>query len=447
MPISRRDFFKGAMYAASGVALSQLGCVARAQSLAARRPTKFIQVFFRGGIDALLTTDPKLRSEAVPKITSVYEEHEITKIDTGARIGPLLSGLGSQHLSRAAILNGVIGGTVAHQIGTDQTAQLRRVYPRWSGWAGVGERVKGSSVGIGGTIAEAVRERTPLAEVWMLARAGGTPSWLPAGRSLVVTEWSEPEDTTLSKLVRLGIDEPKRAVIIDVLEKQARAGGADPDVRVKALHELVGKLPRKPLPEAAKLQAPKLPDGLGFNFVGANLKTWGPIVRDAMVMLSHGLTTSIYMLPDFSGFDTHQSNLEGQTQCMLLAVAELRHLFDELARWKTPDGTPLAEQTVVFVSSEIGRHPFTNEVKGKDHFPEMPVLVWGPGVRPGQYGETDKQMIAQPISAQTGHPARSKKDFVPTIDDVGASLLRWFGADDTVALGYPGRHLDFLFRA
>jgi hypothetical protein len=34
---------------------------------------------------------------------------------------------------------------------------------------------------------------------------------------------------------------------------------------------------------------------------------------------------------------------------------------------------------------------------------------------------------------------------VPTIDDVGASLLRWFGADDTTALGYPGRQLEFLF--
>jgi hypothetical protein len=281
----------------------------------------------------------------------------------------------------------------------------------------------------------------------MLARVGGQPSWLPAGRSLVMSEWKDPNDTLLARLVRLGIDDPKRSAVNEILESQIHAGGDHPDVRLGALHDLLARLPREPLRPPPALTFPKLAEGASLSKLGANLDAWGPIVRDAMVMLSERLTTSIYILPDFSGFDTHQSNLEGQTQCMLVAVAELKHLFEELARWQTPEGTPLSEEVAVIVSSELGRHPIVNEVKGKDHFPELPIMVFGPGVRPGQYGETDHQMVATPISPRTGRPSHGPRDFVPTIDDVGMSILRWFGADDTTALGYPGRPLEFLFEA
>ena len=74
----------------------------------------------------------------------------------------------------------------------------------------------------------------------------------------------------------------------------------------------------------------------------------------------------------------------------------------------------------------------------------MPFLLLGPGVAPGQYGETDQRMVSTPISVKTGKPSHSKADFVPNIDDIGATLLHLFGIEDTYAVGFDGRRLDFL---
>jgi len=103
----------------------------------------------------------------------------------------------------------------------------------------------------------------------------------------------------------------------------------------------------------------------------------------------------------------------------------------------------LSERVGLVVSSELGRMPVLNLQSGKDHFPQHPVLLLGPGLRPGHYGETDARMIGVPISAQTGKPSASKRDFVPSIDDVGATILHWFGVDDPASVGYFGRRLDF----
>ena len=39
---------------------------------------------------------------------------------------------------------------------------------------------------------------------------------------------------------------------------------------------------------------------------------------------------------------------------------------------------------------------------GKDHFPHHPVILLGRGIRPGQYGHTDRTMGGLPISPETG---------------------------------------------
>jgi hypothetical protein len=53
-------------------------------------------------------------------------------------------------------------------------------------------------------------------------------------------------------------------------------------------------------------------------------------------------------------------------------------------------------------------------------------------------------MAGLPISAETGKPGNARRSIQPNLDDLGASILRWFGVDPVEA-GYTGRPLDFLF--
>jgi hypothetical protein len=110
----------------------------------------------------------------------------------------------------------------------------------------------------------------------------------------------------------------------------------------------------------------------------------------------------------------------------------------------TADGIPLAHQVGFVISTDVGRFPFLNEYRGEDHFPEYPVILMGPGLRAGQYGRTDRNMVSTPISLQTGRSSSSAKDVIPTLEDVGTTVLQWFGIDDTESVGYVGRRLDFL---
>ena len=53
-------------------------------------------------------------------------------------------------------------------------------------------------------------------------------------------------------------------------------------------------------------------------------------------------------------------------------------------------------------------------------------------------------MTSTPISRPTGRPVHSANDRIPNLDDLGATVLSWFGIEDTAAHGFVGRQLDFL---
>ena len=195
-----------------------------------------------------------------------------------------------------------------------------------------------------------------------------------------------------------------------------------------------------PRDEGAGLGFPRLPGS-----ARDALDRWGELLRDAFFLLEHRLCASVF-IEGREAWDTHAWKWDRQRVRMRSFGPALAFFLDELARRRAVDGAPLADEVGVVISSELGRYPVKNAHAGKDHLPEMPVILVGPGVRPGQYGQTDRYLMAQPIHPGTGRLATAGSGVAPTLDDVAATVLAWLGvrAEARAAAGDWGRPLEFL---
>src|SRR5439155_25133362 len=146
----------------------------------------------------------------------------------------------------------------------------------------------------------------------------------------------------------------------------------------------------------------------------------------------------------FAEWDTHYNNVPLQAKWNGAFFSMFSRFLGDLETRSNARGT-LADQTVIVVLSEIGRFGLINDVSGKDHFPEIPILVYGRGINGRNvFGSTGTRMEAQPISLTDGH--RAAGGVLPVLDDVGTTLLAWAGMEPSV-FGYHGRRLQFLERA
>lgn len=409
MTMTRRDLFRGTLATGATLALP------RARAATPPGPRVLIQVFLGGGMDAVLTTDPKTRREVAPEIDVPYGEDEIHALGPH-RVGPLLAALG-RHLSRAAIVNGVVGGTVSHITGAGQIHEMRRVYP-------------GTGLGLTGTLGLLAGRDPPLGDVRFThynKLIGLRPS---NGRTLTIKRPETPDESVVARLHGLAQD-PRRKVATTAALAEQLHGRVDPRAMpIEVASRLLAAIPEGPLPPIRPvLGSEDHPDPLDI------------VLRDLLYLVEHDLTAAAFLW--FGNWDTHALNLELQTERTAALCKFMNALLDELEQRRGRDGVALSERVGLVLSSELGRMPVLNLQSGKDHFPQHPVILLGPGIRPGQFGETDARMIGLPIAAQTGKPSASKRDFVPSVDDVGATILHWFGVDDPASVGYLGRRLDF----
>lgn len=100
------------------------------------------------------------------------------------------------------------------------------------------------------------------------------------------------------------------------------------------------------------------------------------------------------------------------------------------------DGAPLAESTVVVVTSEMARTPAFNGTNGRDHWPFTTMMMIGPGITGdravGGYTDLYGGIGADPT---TGEPDPSRPGILA--DEVGATLLALGGVD-------PAEHLPHV---
>ncbi|HEY4181356.1 MAG TPA: DUF1501 domain-containing protein [Kofleriaceae bacterium] len=427
MTFNRRDFLKS-----SGAALVASGLFGtRAVAAPPVRPRYFIQIFLRGGVDAILTTDPKVRGQLDRKVDLSYDESSI--IDLGShRIGPDFARL-REEFPAMAVLNAVDHGTVSHEAGLDNIMHMKRSFP-------VRNEV---GMGIAGRLGNELAS-APLDEIWMLAYALARPQFLPVRRSLVMQDYNPGSPTLIDQLWTLGKDDAALATrALDAEYARCKLRPGQECTSLASVRGVLDRMTGTDLAAPGTLTIP-LDDPTNGEYAKGAAAVWCTLARDIAYVLQNEVTRTVFCAVPHAGFDTHQNNAPGQKRCSLVFGEGFKLLMNTLRATKTKNGLSLAEQTGIVITSEVGRNPFLNSSRGKDHFPQHPVIFMGPGVRPGQYGATDKTMAGLPVSAETGKLGNARKLIQPNLDDVGATILRWFDVD-AVNAGYSGRPLDFLF--
>jgi uncharacterized protein (DUF1501 family) len=161
----------------------------------------------------------------------------------------------------------------------------------------------------------------------------------------------------------------------------------------------------------------------------------------ALFMLQHDVAPAVYAIGT-GMWDTHQYNDALQTASITRFVQGLRWFLDELAATPRASGASLLDEVGILVCSEFGRFPYHNRQAGKDHFPIFPALLMGPGLRPGQFGQTNAELIGVNVDRSTGRPGGGKQMQL-TLDDLGRTVLEWVGYPGAADIGYTGNVMEF----
>jgi uncharacterized protein (DUF1501 family) len=149
-------------------------------------------------------------------------------------------------------------------------------------------------------------------------------------------------------------------------------------------------------------------------------------------LITAGVPTQAYAV-SLGGFDTHAG--EEPTHGTLLAQVD--SAVD--AFLTSVASTPHAQRLVVMIYSEFGRRVATNASGGTDHGTAAPVILAGPGVRGGMYGD-------QPSLTHLGS-GDDEGDLIVTTDfrDVYATVLAdVLGAEPSASVGSGRRSLGFV---
>jgi len=133
------------------------------------------------------------------------------------------------------------------------------------------------------------------------------------------------------------------------------------------------------------------------------------------------------------GWDTHQGlHLQSRNFDDLFGYLD-GALFD-LSTRTGPTGTPLADDVVFVVFSEMGRDPQLNSWGGRDHWTFTSVMLIGAGIQGGQVlGGHDAYGRGRPMDLQTGAATDSGAAVIP--EHLGATLLKLGDVDPAEYVG------------
>jgi uncharacterized protein (DUF1501 family) len=115
-----------------------------------------------------------------------------------------------------------------------------------------------------------------------------------------------------------------------------------------------------------------------------------------------GLTTSV-TISNQGGFDTHGDNQDQLTPWNNIFTF-LNTFVQALSTQPGIQSPSLLAETTIVYCSDFGRTPLLNGNLGKDHHPFTSILFIGRKVKPGVYGQTDRDQEGVPTNFSTGLP-------------------------------------------
>lgn len=197
----------------------------------------------------------------------------------------------------------------------------------------------------------------------------------------------------------------------------ARAAGAD-DVRLATAAEAA-------LDKVATMKA------LGASVRWDTGGTFAGQIALGADLLSLGISRCVTLNYESLTWDSHEDNDGKQMSNFVGLFDGLTSLLDTLATTTGPLGGALADETVVVVQSEMGRTPYLNGGKGKDHWQVTSWLLVGPGLTGGRVvgGYTDLY-YGETLDPLTGEIALGGVELSP---DVLCSTLLALGDVDGAA--------------
>jgi uncharacterized protein (DUF1501 family) len=119
-------------------------------------------------------------------------------------------------------------------------------------------------------------------------------------------------------------------------------------------------------------------------------------------------------------WDTHEDN-SLQTGLFEGFFGDLDQVLTSLANTLGPEGSPLSEDTVVVVTSEMARTPAFNGTGGRDHWPYTSMMLMGPGVA-GDRSFGGYTSLYTGIGVDAGGDPDQSQPGIST-DSLGATLL------------------------
>ena len=421
---SRRDFLRTALRGGACLSLGAVACSRSSKkketagTSTGKRARYYVGLLMSGGHDTVYTTDPKERGE-VDAGVYLPADNAITAVGNlrlGRHFAPL------EPMARdLTLLNGIQLGTANHETGLMQFFRLK-----------TNTVVSMPSLL---DIVGAHRDSQPLGSIYLnvLFRNLHTPKFIGTADRFYHGERNlldEVAATNPDQLRQLG------KVLAAKAQSLRREGQrTSTSVTLSNLSDAARFFER-----VADVE-PLVKKTYSDNYMP---QTMAESFDQAAWLLENDLACAVGIDLGLLEWDSHIANHSRQTLANTTFVKHFTRFMKRLRESDNAHGN-VAENTVIFAGSDMGRFPRLNDMQGKDHLPQTSFFFAGPGWRGGRsFGQTGKQMDAMPISLKTGRPGQSGgKKLI--LDDIGATVLTLAGLDPEL-YGYHGNVLDFLLQ-
>ena len=141
-------------------------------------------------------------------------------------------------------------------------------------------------------------------------------------------------------------------------------------------------------------------------------------------------------------FDSHENNDEKQSSNFAGLFGFLNNLISTLASTTGLTQPSLLDETTIVMLSEMGRTPYQNSGKGKEHWYHTSGMLIGSGIQGGRvFGGFSDLFYGEPVDLATGQVSAGGQEISPKV--LGSTILGLGDVDPIEALGVGG--IDGVF--